>query len=131
MSETAGTVALRVVSVLDLPRLRDADGVPAVYRRGETDFMREGACRAYDPRLFDTATHHGETALNGSVVIGGKRMSKRAQVDKARRVCKTCRVLGKCLAFVLKYPQPTGIWAGVLPDEAPRKTERPARPGRS
>lgn len=126
--QSAGTeIALRVVQVLDLPKRTDKDRIPVPYQPGEADWMRDGACRKEDPRLFDTSTNHGETSLNGSVVIAGKRMAKRAQVDRARRICRGCRVIGKCLAFILKYPQENGIWAALLPDEPPRTPGPPPR----
>ena len=78
------------LQVLELPMRRDRDGLPASYDPDELAFMGSGACKSQDPNLFNTETNHGKTALRGTVVIGRQRMQKRAQIELARSVCRSC-----------------------------------------
>lgn len=102
---------------LDLPVLRDRNGATAAYRPDTTSFMSDGACRDYSPDLFDTDTNHGRTRLRGSVVIDGKTMKKKDQLALARRVCALCAVIDNCRAYIGKYPENEGVWAGTIPEE--------------
>lgn len=115
LTETDEAVSYR--QVLDLPVRQDYTGHPASYNPSEVVFMDFGACKTKDPNLFNTDTKRGRTALRGSVVIGGKKMRKRDQVELAKTVCRSCPVLDECAAFIKKYPEGEGVWAATLPEE--------------
>lgn len=103
--------------VLDLPVRQDYEGHPASYNPDEVVFMDFGACKTVDPNLFNTETKRGRTALRGSVVIGGTKVKKREQIERARSVCRSCPVLSECAAFIKRYPEDEGVWAATLPEE--------------
>jgi hypothetical protein len=98
-------------SVLELPARR------APYDAREIAFMDSGACRAHDPRIWDTNTNKGQTTLRGSVRIDGKTLLKQDVVALARRICAECPVIADCLQFITRYPEDEGIWAGLIPEE--------------
>lgn len=89
------------------------------YHPDEYNFMMLGACKAHDPRLFDTVTtKKGTTAIRGKYVdlVGGP--IKQAQaIVLAKAVCASCPVRLECQTFIERYPQDEGIWAGLLPEE--------------
>lgn len=96
---------------LELPRRRTP------YDASEIAFMDSGACRAHDPRFWDTNTSKGRTTLRGTVKIGGTELPKQEAVEFARHVCTGCPVLGECREFIGKYPEGEGIWAALMPEE--------------
>lgn len=97
--------------MLELPER----GVP--YSPDEVVFMDFGACKGKNPVLFDTNTSKGRTAMRGTVTIGKKVISKSAAINAARSICESCPVIAECRAFIERYPEPEGIWAGMLPEE--------------
>lgn len=106
-----------VYRLLDLPARRDRYGQLTSYKPDELSFMDDGACRDYDPGLFDTDTNKGRTARRGMVAVGSTTMKKKAQIDLAKSVCRLCPVLSECRAYITVYPEDEGIWAATLPEE--------------
>lgn len=88
------------------------------YSPDESAFMYRGACRSYDPRLWDTDTRKGKTAVRGkSLIVGGTKISRAEAIEFAKNVCSSCPVRLECRAFIGNHPQDEGIWAGLLPEE--------------
>jgi hypothetical protein len=88
------------------------------YSPDEVAFMTDGKCRKFDPAYWDTNTRNGKTGVRGKyVIIGGQRVRVADQIEFARNVCSSCAVLAQCEAFIVKYPEDEGIWAGLLPEE--------------
>lgn len=106
-----------VYRALDLPMLRNRNGEIAAFHPDELKFMDDGACRAYDPGMFDTDTNKGNTAMRTRVVLHGEDMPKSRAIEIAKRVCRLCPVLEECRAYVAMYPQDEGIWAATIPEE--------------
>ena len=67
------------------------------------------ACRDADPDLFFPIGTAG---------------SELHQVEKAKRICRTCPVRTRCLSWALDQAVSSGIWGGTTEDErrAIRKT---------
>lgn len=106
-----------VYRALELPTKTDRYGQTAAFKPDELLFMDDGACRDYEPGLFDTDTNKGHTALRGRVTVMGREMSKKAAIALAKSVCGLCPVQWECELFVTRYPQDEGIWAGMIPEE--------------
>ena len=75
------------------------------------DWRDDAACVRADPELFFPIGTIGP-ALD--------------QVDEAKRICRTCPVQKRCLAWALKLPAVSGIWGGTTEDER-RAIRRAAR----
>ncbi|MER5322311.1 WhiB family transcriptional regulator [Streptosporangium roseum] len=73
-----------------------------------------GACRNSDPELFFPLSHLGRAG--------------QSDTEKAKAVCRTCRVLTECRAYVRAHPQEFGVWAETTPEERrePRAAPAPA-----
>lgn len=101
----------------DFYRMLELPQRGAPYSPDEVVFMDFGACKSQPPGLFDTNTAKGKTSMRGTVCIGGTTIRKRQQIERAKRTCAGCQVRDECLEFIQKYPEPEGIWAGLLPEE--------------
>jgi hypothetical protein len=101
----------------DFYRMLELPERGAPYSPDEVVFMDFGSCKTQPPALFDTNTAKGKTSVRGSVCIAGKTMRKSEAIDKARQVCAGCPVIDECRAFISKYPEQEGVWAGTLPEE--------------
>ena len=44
--------------------------------------------------------------------------------DEAKLICAGCPVFDDCLGYVRAYPQPDGVWAGMVPAERRRDLQR-------
>lgn len=62
----------------------------------------EAACHDADPDLF--------------FPIGSAGLALR-QVDEAKRICRTCPVQARCLAWALDHGVTDGVWGGATEDE--------------
>lgn len=102
---------------LDLPARLDRDGVEAAYDPDALAFMARGSCNGMEPEIWVTDTNHGITGLQGMVIVNGRRMRKSHQIKMARVICQRCPVASECLEHVRAYPEPEGVWAGLLPEE--------------
>lgn len=70
-----------------------------------------GSCRGMDSAVF----FHPD----------GERGRARAdRLRRAKRICQTCRVQNKCLAFALVTEQPFGIWGGMSEQERQNLLDR-------
>ena len=81
------------------------------------DWRDDAACLHADPDLFFPVGTIGP-ALD--------------QVDEAKRICRTCPVQKRCLAWALNLRTLSGIWGGTTEDErrAIRRAARRRRPAR-
>lgn len=66
------------------------------------DWRRQGACLNVDPEIFFPIG-------NGEAVL--------PQVERAKKVCGTCRVTEDCLGWALEVGELEGIWGGLAPEE--------------
>lgn len=105
---------------LDLPARLDRYGAEAAYDPDALAFMARGSCNGMEPEIWVTDTNHGITGLQGTVILGALEMRKADQIDMARAVCQWCPVARECLDHVRRYPEPEGVWAGMLPEERRR-----------
>ena len=69
-----------------------------------TAWMADGNCRMYPPAIFFPSDGAG--------------------VDKARRICATCRVAGQCLEYALEHRIEHGVWGGCSERERRRILKR-------
>lgn len=61
------------------------------------DWMDDSACRATDPDLFFS--------------------TRRADITRAKEICRGCPVITLCLRAALSDPHLDGVWGGTTPDE--------------
>jgi WhiB family transcriptional regulator, redox-sensing transcriptional regulator len=73
------------------------------------DWRAEAACRDADPELFFPDGDIG---------------SARAQVMRAKLICRSCPVSATCLSWALADGQEAGIWGGLTEDERRRLPRR-------
>lgn len=72
--------------------------------------MIRGACRAYDPVLFDT--DYPPPGDRGAMSAARRRR------NDAKRVClDDCPVLTECLRYALTHGEGYGIWGGTAPED--------------
>ena len=69
---------------------------------GPAKWRDEAACRDADPDLF--------------FPIGPTGPALR-QADEAKRICRTCPVQARCLAWALDHGVTDGVWGGTTEDE--------------
>jgi len=69
-----------------------------------TIWMADGNCRLHPPSMFFPSDGAG--------------------VDRARRICKDCPVLGTCLEFALEERIDHGVWGGCSERERRRILKR-------
>ncbi len=93
---------------------------------GNWDWQVAGACRGMDSEVFFHPTRERAKA-------------RRARIDAAKAVCRTCPVIQQCLDHALQAREPYGIWGGRSEDERAEmlgvqslrypaaRVERPAR----
>lgn len=65
-----------------------------------TAWMHDGNCRLYPPATFFPSDGVG--------------------VDKARKICATCPVVGQCLDYALDHRIDHGVWGGCSERERRR-----------
>jgi len=63
-------------------------------------WMREGECRSYPPSAFFPSDGVG--------------------VDRARKICATCKVQAECLEYALESRIDHGVWGGCSERERRR-----------
>jgi WhiB family redox-sensing transcriptional regulator len=83
---------------------------------GRPDWHDQAACRDADPDLF---------------FPDGDIRSARAQVKRAKLICRGCPVTATCLNWALASSQEAGIWGGLTEDERRRLLRRGRRHFRS
>ena len=66
------------------------------------DWRAKAACRDKDPELFFPVGNTG-AAYN--------------QIEEAKAVCRTCKVIDACLKCALDTNQDYGVWGGLSEDE--------------
>ncbi|MEV7389579.1 WhiB family transcriptional regulator [Streptomyces sp. NPDC091215] len=71
------------------------------------DWLADAACAGMDSRAFFATGHHA-----------------RAQVNAARRVCKTCPVQPHCRDWAIQTGEYWGVWGGMSQLELRRKRRR-------
>jgi WhiB family redox-sensing transcriptional regulator len=80
------------------------------------DWRDDAACLEVDPDLF---------------FPDGDIRSARAQVKRAKLICRGCPVTATCLNWALASSQEAGIWGGLTEDERRRLLRRGRRHFRS
>ncbi|MCI1983843.1 MAG: WhiB family transcriptional regulator [Bifidobacteriaceae bacterium] len=80
------------------------------------DWRAEAGCRDKDPELFFPVGNTG-TSLQ--------------QIDEAKAVCRTCKVIDACLKWALDTNQDSGVWGGLSEDERRALKRRAMRARRS
>ncbi|WP_124055189.1 WhiB family transcriptional regulator [Arcanobacterium ihumii] len=80
------------------------------------DWRHEAACLNEDPELFFPIGSSGPAM---------------AQVEQAKRVCRTCSVLDTCLKWAIETNQDAGVWGGMSEDERRTLRRRTARTRRA
>ena len=70
------------------------------------DWRRLAACRSADPDLF--------------FPVSGEEWAR--QVEKAKVLCRACRVRRQCLQYAISEDEPYGVWGGMTGDERRRVT---------
>ena len=78
------------------------------------DWRAKAACRDKDPELFFPVGNTGAAYQ---------------QIEEAKAVCRTCKVIDACLKCALDTNQDYGVWGGLSEDER-RALKRRAPPGR-
>jgi len=68
------------------------------------DWQLNAACRGMAGTMF----FHPAGERNGA---------RRARIQNAKTVCRTCPVIAQCLEHALRLPEPYGIWGGLSEDE--------------
>ncbi|MDA2813629.1 WhiB family transcriptional regulator [Nocardiopsis sp. RSe5-2] len=72
-----------------------------LYHESE-DWVRQGACRQYDPELFFPVSTAGPGSQTTSL---------------AKAVCRSCPVRQECLRWALRAGEADGVWGGTTPEE--------------
>ena len=75
----------------------------------EPDWRSDAACRDADPELF---------------FPDGSPSSTRAQVKRAKLICRGCPISAACLNWALSSGQEAGIWGGLTEEERRRLSRR-------
>ena len=76
------------------------------------DWRAKAACRDKDPELFFPVGNTGAAYQ---------------QIEEAKAVCRTCKVIDACLKCALDTNQDYGVWGGLSEDE--RRALKPSRLG--
>lgn len=66
------------------------------------DWRHDAACRDEDPELFFPIGNVGPALM---------------QIDEAKRVCRSCRVVDSCLQWSLDTCQESGVWGGLSEED--------------
>lgn len=80
------------------------------------DWRDQAACLTVDPELFFPVGNTGPAL---------------AQIEEAKAVCATCRVVDVCLKWALDNNQDAGVWGGTSEDERRSLKRRNARNARA
>lgn len=83
------------------------------------NWRAEAACASSDPELFFPVGK----ARPGNTVYD--------QVERAKEVCRRCKVAQQCLQYALETNQEFGIWGGLTEDERRSLKRRAARDRRA
>jgi WhiB family redox-sensing transcriptional regulator len=67
-----------------------------------TGWLEQAACQHHDPDLFFPVSEVGPGV---------------AQIDDAKRVCRSCPVIAECLEWAVARAIPFGVWGGLSGDE--------------
>lgn len=86
----------------DISRNHERSGLP--FDDSPTSWMAEGNCRNYPPAVFFPSDGVG--------------------VDRARKICAGCPVLGTCLDYALSERIEHGVWGGCSERERRRILKR-------
>ena len=46
--------------------------------------------------------------------------------QRAKRICESCPLKNKCLAYALEHQEANGVWGGLNPDQRKRIRIRPS-----
>jgi WhiB family transcriptional regulator, redox-sensing transcriptional regulator len=79
-----------------------------------TRWMHRAACRDTDPNEFFTISETPTTP------------AERAQVERAKTVCRGCPVIAECLTWAVETGQ-HGVWGGMTAPERVEERRRRAR----
>ena len=95
--------------------------VPLTQEEGEYvssafDWRAKAACRDKDPELFFPVGNTGAAYQ---------------QIEEAKAVCRTCKVIDACLKCALDTNQDYGVWGGLSEDERRALKRRAMRARRS
>ena len=98
------------------PRQQPTGAAPGLVRTRKeekkvSDWRDRAACRDEDPELFFPIGTDGPAL---------------AQAERAKSVCRQCRVIEQCLAWALAAGEDAGIWGGLTAEE--RRALRRRRP---
>ena len=102
--------------VQDLRKITSATGLLREARSNAFDWRAKAACRDKDPELFFPVGNTG-AAYN--------------QIEEAKAVCRTCKVIDACLKCALDTNQDYGVWGGLSEDERRALKRRAMRARRS
>ena len=80
------------------------------------DWRAKAACRDKDPELFFPVGNTGAAYQ---------------QIEEAKAVCRTCKVIDACLKCALDTNQDYGVWGGLSEDERRALKRRALRARRS
>ena len=80
------------------------------------DWRAKAACRDKDPELFFPVGNTGAAYQ---------------QIEEAKAVCRTCKVIDACLKCALDTNQDYGVWGGLSEDERRALKRRAMRARRS
>ena len=78
------------------------------------DWRAKAACRDKDPELFFPVGNTGAAYQ---------------QIEEAKAVCRTCKVIDACLKCALDTNQDYGVWGGLSEDERRALKRRARRAG--
>ncbi len=80
------------------------------------DWRAKASCRDKDPELFFPVGNPGAAYQ---------------QIEEAKAVCRTCKVIDACLKCALDTNQDYGVWGGLSEDERRALKRRAMRARRS
>ena len=80
------------------------------------DWRAKAACRDKDPELFFPVGNTGAAYQ---------------QIEEAKAVCRTCKMIDACLKCALDTNQDYGVWGGLSEDERRALKRRAMRARRS
>lgn len=66
------------------------------------DWRHEAACRTHDPEVFFPIGSSGPALV---------------QVERAKRICRSCPALEPCLEWAVESGQEAGVWGATSEDE--------------
>lgn len=99
------------VIVIDIGQKKDVITMSSAF-----DWRAKAACRDKDPELFFPVGNTGAAYQ---------------QIEEAKSVCRTCKVIDACLKCALDTNQDYGVWGGLSEDERRALKRRAMRARRS